>query len=365
MRVFRLFTSFILFDLPLLLVLLLLIAISTTTTNALSSSSTTTNSNSNVIDNIHNIKAAVLVPGFLTGAKEFEEMCDILTNEYGIPTVAVPMPNWHWLPCLGGRSARPMLERIDCTVQQLIAADGDTTQIGSQLFDYSLSDLWEDFQNNPGGVMNAGGTNGDVDSYPVVQPRGKFPLPSDTTTTKKKIALIGHSAGGWIARAYLSDRNYGGKVYDGKRYIHSLVTLGTPNIDAPGPAFDGIRWVNRDDASSKVPSLAVGGTGFKGTDWGSLTEGSYTFCSSDGSDGSGFTGDGVTPIQSSLGLKGADETLELPGVHHFCWNDVFGGSFVSPELTKDHREGAPWYGSKQIIPKWSHFISSRTTSANK
>jgi hypothetical protein len=70
-----------------------------------------------------NLKVAVLVPGFLTGADDFKGMVAKL-NARGIPTVAVPMPNWHWLPCLGGRSVRPILERIDFTVQHVLAAGG-------------------------------------------------------------------------------------------------------------------------------------------------------------------------------------------------------------------------------------------------
>eukprot|EP00547_Thalassionema_nitzschioides_P003257 CAMPEP_0194217330 /NCGR_PEP_ID=MMETSP0156-20130528/21009_1 /TAXON_ID=33649 /ORGANISM="Thalassionema nitzschioides, Strain L26-B" /LENGTH=333 /DNA_ID=CAMNT_0038946349 /DNA_START=8 /DNA_END=1009 /DNA_ORIENTATION=+ len=304
-----------------------------------------------------NLKAAVIVPGFLTGADEFKDLCSVLTNRCGIPTVAVPMPNWHWLPCLGGRSARPILERIDCTVKHLIAADGDIAQISPSLFDYSLPDVWEDFQTNPGGAMQVGGAY-DVDNYPSVEPQGKFALP-ESITSGTKVALIGHSAGGWIARAYLSDRKYGGKSYSGNKFVHSLVTLGTPNLNAPGPAFEGIRWVNR-ESSLQVPSLAVGGTGFDGDSWGALTKGSYTFCSADGSEGTSFTGDGVTPIHSSLAFPGA-ETLELPGVHHFCWSDVLGGSFVSPELTDDYRKGAPWYGSEEIADKWAHFLLRETT----
>ena len=46
-----------------------------------------------------NIQAAVLVPGFLTGADEFKGLCETLTKG-GLPTVAVPMPNWHWIACL-------------------------------------------------------------------------------------------------------------------------------------------------------------------------------------------------------------------------------------------------------------------------
>jgi len=44
-------------------------------------------------------------------------------------------------------------------------------------------------------------------------------------------------AGGWIARAYLSDREYGGKIYNGKELVHSIITLGSPHGNAPGPAF--------------------------------------------------------------------------------------------------------------------------------
>jgi len=296
----------------------------------------------------NNIKAAVLIPGFLTGAGEFHEMCQKLTAR-GIPTVAVAMPNWHWIPCLGGRSTRPVMERIDFTVKHLLASNGDVTKIPK--FQYNVIDCWNDFQTNPGGLASVGGS-WEVDDYPVVEPCGTFPMPA-TIPTDTKIALIGHSAGGWIARAYLSDRNYGGRSYNGKQYVHSLVTLGSPQLEAPGPAFEGIRWVNREPAL--VRSLAVGGTGFDGNSWGAFTQGSYTFCSPDGSDGSGFTGDGVTPIQSSLAYPGA-ELMELPGIHHICWSEVFGGGFVSPELTKDHRAGSPWYGSDVALDKWATFL---------
>ena len=295
------------------------------------------------------LKAAVLVPGFLTGANDFNGMVANL-NARGIPTIAVPMANWHWLPCLGGRSVRPILERIDFTVKHLLAADGDVNKVPS--FDYSFMDLWKDLQDNPGGLASVGGSSA-VEDYPVVEPRGNFFLP-ESIPHDKKIALIGHSAGGWICRAYLSDRNYGGKVYNGKRFVHSLVTLGSPHLDAPGPAFEGIRWVDREPAL--VRSLAVGGTGFDGDKWGTFTQGAYAFCCNAGSDGASYTGDGVTPVHSSLAYEGA-ETLELFGVHHFCWSDVFGGDLISPELTKDYREGKPWYGSKDVIDKWAYFLN--------
>jgi hypothetical protein len=132
------------------------------------------------------ICAAVLVPGFLTGAAEFEPMCRALAAR-GLPTVSIGMPNWHWLPCLGGRSARPILERIDFTVKHLIANDGDVTKIPP--YEYSLVDTWRDFRNNPGGVFRVGGSS-KVEDYPVVEPQGRFPLPE--SIPRKKVALIGH-----------------------------------------------------------------------------------------------------------------------------------------------------------------------------
>jgi hypothetical protein len=132
------------------------------------------------------ICAAVLVPGFLTGAAEFEPMCKALSDR-GLPTVSIPMPNWHWLPCLGGRSARPILERIDFTVKHLIANDGDVTKIPP--YQYTLADTWRDFRNNPGGIFEVGGSSR-VDDYPTVEPQGRFPLPE--RLPKKKVALIGH-----------------------------------------------------------------------------------------------------------------------------------------------------------------------------
>lgn len=301
--------------------------------------------------NARNIKAAVLVPGFLTGAEEFRTLCAELT-EGGLPTVAVPMPNWHWLPCLGGRSVRPMLERIDHTVRWLIANDGDVTKVSP--FNYTWYDAYADFTTNPGGILKVGGSDR-VEDYPLVVPRGTFILPKDDELpTNTKIALIGHSAGGWISRVYLSDRAYGGKVYEGKKYVHSLITLGTPHGNAPGPAFEGVKWCNQ-ESTTAVRSLVVGGTGFKGTDWGAMTQGSYSFCCPRGSDGTSYDGDGITPIESALAMDGAEELI-LDDVTHFCWSDVWGSDIVAPELTQDHRDGKPWYGSPGILERWADWI---------
>ncbi|KAL7550732.1 hypothetical protein ACHAWF_013938 [Thalassiosira exigua] len=351
------------------------------------------------------VKAAVIVPGFLTGEDEFAPLAASLTA-MGVPSVVVPMPNWHWLPCLGGRSMRPMLERIDFAVRHLAAVAPEVAgglgdyealtkeslersleetsirteekadqgrekerkdpQILIPKFSYNLLDLYADFRNNPGGVFEVGGS-AEVDDYPLWTPRGSFPAAPEPAG---RVALIGHSAGGWICRAYLSDRDYGGKVYRGTEVVHSLITLGSPHGNAPGPAFKGVEWVNREilDASGGdgVRALAVGGTGYKGDSSGQLTQNAYAFCCPRGSDGTTYDGDGVTPIESALAMKECmphADTLVLDDVGHFCWSDVFGGEQLAPgefSLSYLSNNIRPLTSSTYFVPEPSALPSRRS-----
>jgi len=225
---------------------------------------------------------------------------------------------------------RPILERLDMTVRHVAAGNLDDIPP----IDYSVVDLWVDFWSTPGGVAKVGGSDKAV-AYPLVNPRGRFPLPENGP--KGKIALIGHSAGGWISRIYLSERSYGGKSYCGQDLIHTLVTLGTPHLKVASPAFEGISWANEEPVLP-IKQLAVGGTGFKGDEWGALTRSSYAFCCADGSDGTQYDGDGVTPLNSAIAWKGAQQ-LCVQNVTHFCWSEVWGSRLIAPELTEDHARG--------------------------
>lgn len=290
--------------------------------------------------------AAVIIPGFLTGDGDFRGLADALTAR-GLPTTVVPMPRWHWIPCLGGRSMRPILERIDCAVRHVAAGAARPPP-----YKYSVFDCWGDFWDNPGGVAEVGGSS-DVDGYPNVTPRGTFPEAGEAV---RRVAVIGHSAGGWIGRVYLSSRSYGGKAYRGSELVHSLITLGTPHLNAPGPAFSGIEWINRESLPDTVLALAVAGRGFPGGTSGSLTKGSYSFCCPDGTDGTSYDGDGITTVRSATALGGAD-TMLLDGVTHFPWSDVVGGEIVAPDLAALHKEGnTPWYGTGEIVDRWAGWL---------
>ena len=54
-------------------------------------------------------------PRFATDARAFEQLCHRLERR-GIASVVVPIRWYHWLPTLGGRSVRPILDRIHETV---------------------------------------------------------------------------------------------------------------------------------------------------------------------------------------------------------------------------------------------------------
>ena len=122
-----------------------------------------------------------------------------------------------------------MLERIDFTVRHLAAVAGnlsdfdretlesldesqftesnglvvpkesrnvvatDNPQLLIPEFDYNIFDLYQDFRNNPGGVLKVGGS-AEVEEYPLWTPKGTF---KEATDPMGKVALIGHSAGGW------------------------------------------------------------------------------------------------------------------------------------------------------------------------
>ena len=74
------------------------------------------------------LRAAVIVPGFLSDESDFYELAEALSAD-GIATAVVPMKLWHWIPILGGRSVRPLLDRIALAVEH-VAALGDAAEIG-------------------------------------------------------------------------------------------------------------------------------------------------------------------------------------------------------------------------------------------
>ena len=284
------------------------------------------------------LRAAVIVPGFLNDSNDYAALARSLT-ERGLPTVVTPMPLWHWIPSIGGRSVRPVLERIDHAVRHVSAMGERAEQVTEPLvvppIDYSLSDLWEDFQTNPGGPLRVGGSEF-ADEFPTdVEPSGTFP---PAPPPQGSVAIIGCSAGGYMARIYLGSRAYGGRAFCGAELVHSLVTLGTPHMAGNGLPFENVRWVNQEPTPEGVRVLAVGATG---TSSDEALAGAYAFCDPSGRGGEGLEGDGVTTSESALDLPGAEKLL-LEGVTHYPWTAAPFADLIAPSLTKAYRGGKPW-----------------------
>ena len=160
-----------------------------------------------------------------------------------------------------------------------------------------------------------------------------------------KINLIGHSAGGWIARIYLGEQPYNihqdvtesAGLWHAYPYISTLVTLGTPHVSQE-------RWTKRNLDFVKVnypgafyPEVhyvCVAGKAIYGErrlgQW--LAYSSYQQTCGVGN----CWGDGITPVEAAH-LQGATN-LTLDGVLH------------SP------RRAGIWYGSPIALEAWVPYL---------
>ncbi len=161
-----------------------------------------------------------------------------------------------------------------------------------------------------------------------------------------RFILVGHSAGGLVARLYLSEQPVWGHQYAGLDHVMMLVTLGSPHCSAREPhriQGTSAKWYLVDTPNRLVPGATyahrvryqtVAGRYIQGRPSGSRREqrAFQMYRGFNGHDGSVW-GDGTVPVDSAH-LAGA-EALELDGVSHSA------------------RFGRAWYGgSKAIIRRW-------------
>jgi triacylglycerol esterase/lipase EstA (alpha/beta hydrolase family) len=227
----------------------------------------------------------VILPGYFARAREYQELENSLKQQ-GIPTVTVPLRKRDWLPTLGGRSVVPIIQQIDRTVKGVLE-------------DYNTS----------------------------------------------QVNLIGHSAGGWIARIYLGENPYNihgdvrgaDAVWNGHSFVDTLITLGTPHISQE-------RWTKRnlDFVKNNYPGafysdvkyVCVAGKAVLGKQqlgsW--LAYNSYKLTCGEGN----CWGDGITPIAAAH-LEGAIN-VTLEGVMH------------APNSS------GIWYGSPEVQSAWLSYL---------
>lgn len=175
-------------------------------------------------------------------------------------------------------------------------------------------------------------------------------LEETVTWAKRKfgashLVLVGHSAGGLIARLYLQEKPVWGRVYAGHQHVSRLITLGSPHCQDRGSSTN---WFLSDLANTLAPGTpyanhirytAVVGRYLRGRETGDRRERrafrAYQFLTGEGA----VWGDGIVPI-SSAQLDGA-ETLVLEEVAH------------------SRKYGSDWYGaSKRVIRRWWQPASS-------
>ena len=226
----------------------------------------------------------VILPGYLAGAIEYRDLEQAL-NDRGIPTLTVPLRWQDWVPTIGGRSVTPVLRRIDVTVKQMLEQYGTG-----------------------------------------------------------KVNLVGHSAGGWLARIYLGETPYcvhptdtAASLWSARSSVDTLLTLGTPHTSQERWTRKNLDFVNLSYPGafySDVRYVCVAGKAVFGDRWRAwLAYSSYQLTCGQGN----CWGDGITPIVSAH-LKGA-ENLVLEGAKH------------SP------RQNSRWYGTPELLAEWVQYLA--------
>ncbi len=153
-----------------------------------------------------------------------------------------------------------------------------------------------------------------------------------------KVTLVGHSAGGVLARIFLSPEPFLGRRYAGLERVVHLITLGSPHHNQGGLRRGGrmSRWADRHYPgaafSPPVTYTSVAGklsrgdpNGLPRAQWAGRV---YREICGDGE----AWGDGLVPVPSAL-LSGSGQIV-LDGVSHYS---IF---------------GARWYGSPEVLPLW-------------
>jgi len=155
------------------------------------------------------------------------------------------------------------------------------------------------------------------------------------TTSSGKVILVAHSAGGVLARLYLSSNPFPDVKLLGRECVNQLVTLGSPHDNQSGLTRGGSmsRWINKRYPGSiyapQVKYFSVAGKFSYGNPFGTRKE-RWIYQNYKKIIGKGDVwGDGLIPIEAAI-LEGS-EKIVLEGVSHAKIFDK------------------KWYGSEDIL----------------
>lgn len=166
-------------------------------------------------------------------------------------------------------------------------------------------------------------------------------------TKRERLVLVGHSAGGILARIYLGDQPYGKRklVFNGFQRVSSLVTLGTPHHATQTGrqgGLDQIAFVQKTYPGAYwrfIHYVTIISKGIFGKKNGGPPERgawqSYQMIMGEGAQ----WGDGVVPLCAGL-LDGARHVI-LEGLRH------------------DFRPDRPWYGQdEETVRSWWSIVEA-------
>ena len=225
----------------------------------------------------------VILPGYLAPARDYLALENFLISQ-GYPAVTVPLTRRDWWITVGGRPVTPILELLDLAIQQVLAQTG-----------------------------------------------------------AERVNLVGHSAGGWIARIYLGDVPYYERVWAGRAKVSTLITLGTPHSSQERWTRTNLDFVNQsypEAFHSDVQYICVAGKASYGAPSWRLGQW-FTYQSYQLTSGRGDCwGDGITPVDAAH-LDGAIN-LTLDQVQH------------SPRSRQTEKH--QWYGSQSAALQWIPYL---------
>ncbi|KAL0379969.1 UNVERIFIED_CONTAM: hypothetical protein Sangu_0061200 [Sesamum angustifolium] len=238
-------------------------------------------------------RPAVILPGLGNNTNDYQKLALVL-KDYGVPTVIAKVSRIDWL-----RNAAGLLD----------SNYWRGTLRPRPVLDWYLKRV-EEAVNDARNWLKA--------SFPV----------------GSTLSLIGHSAGGWLARVYLQEF--------GISDVSLLLTLGTPHL-----YIQGARLLGSSDGDSSAAIVEIDQpvgemTAISTSEPASTTlqarfigQGYKQVCGQ-----ADVWGDGVVP-EMSAHLDGA-LNISLDGVYH------------SPVGSDD--ETRPWYGSPAIVEQWIHHL---------
>lgn len=174
-----------------------------------------------------------------------------------------------------------------------------------------------------------------------------------TEATGQRVILLGHSAGGWLARGYVGDELYGATAQQPAPGVSAIVSLGSPHRSPPPDIFDVTRgcrtWLNERTGGAHYPGIryvSVAGRTVRGSTAPTASQSrpvrlaSQSYAHLRGEAIEGVYGDGVVPLECAL-LPGSRQVL-LEGVYHA----------MSSRQTCDQGGGKVWYGNDSVVDAW-------------